>query len=384
MMSDFVYLDNAATTFPKPEVVYTAQDRINRTMAVNAGRGAYQVSREASALIAECRSRMAALSGCKEENLIFSPSATIGLNQIIFGLRWDRYKVVYVSPYEHNAVIRPLSRICQRHGIELKQLTTADDGSLDIERITIQFAKQSPNYVFLTHVSNVTGYILPVREVADLAHHYGATVIADCSQSMGLLTASLDALHADYLVFAGHKTLYGCFGIGGWAAKDTENLEPVICGGTGSDSLNHSMPSTSPGRFEAGSPNIIAIGALNAALNWRDKLPAGSIEEKERLLTARLVGGLTANKKICVYQTSKSTNHISVVSFNHKAYMADELGIILDQDYSIAVRAGYHCAPHVHDLIGSIPKRGTVRASIGYFTTEEDIDRLLEALEELD
>lgn len=383
-MDRMIYLDNAATTFPKPESVYEAQDRITRTLAVNAGRGSYRASSEASRIIANCRSKMSQLAGCKEDNLVFAPSATIAMNQIILGLPWNQYSVVYVSPYEHNAVARPLNRICRFLGSKLKRLSTKEDGQLDLEKIAIQFAKQPPTYVFISHVSNVTGYILPAREVAELAHEHGALVIVDCAQSMGLLGASLKTLDADFTVFAAHKTLYGSFGIGGVAAKDLRILNPAFCGGTGSDSLNLEMPEELPGRLEPASPNIIAIGALDEALSWRAGIPEGAIKEKENLLTERLIHGLCSNKRVKVYLTANQDNHIGVVSFNHEDYMADELGAILDQDFQIAVRTGYHCAPFVHDLIGSIPKRGTVRASVSYFTTEEDIDQLLAALGELD
>ena len=383
-MSDFIYLDNAATTFPKPELVYAVQDEINRTLAVNAGRGSYRASHRASEIIADCRQRMSRLAGCREDHLIFAPSATIALNQIIMGLPWDRYKTVYVSPYEHNAVIRPLRRICDANGIDFVVLSAAPDGSLDLSKIAIQFAKQKPDYVFMTHISNVTGYILPVKAVSELAHKYKAMVIVDCSQSMGLLDADLDSTGADFSVFAGHKTLYGSFGIGGWAAGNTDILKPVICGGTGSDSLNQHMPTASPERFEAASPNIIAVAALNEALKWRETLGKGEAEAKERSLTRRMLDELLKNKSIQTYSVEDVGLHIGVVSFNHRAYMADELGMILDQDFNISVRAGYHCAPLVHELIGSIPKRGTVRASVGYYSTEDDVDELLKALKELD
>lgn len=383
-MSDFIYLDNAATTFLKPEAVYAVQDAINRTMAVNAGRGSYRASHRASEIISDCRQRMSKLAGCREDHLIFAPSATMALNQIILGLPWNQYKTVYVSPYEHNAVIRPLRRICEANGIDFIVLSATLDGTLDLSKIAIQFAKQKPDYVFMTHISNVTGYVLPVKAISDLAHEYRATVIVDCSQSMGLLDASLDCIGADFSVFAGHKTLYGSFGIGGWAARNVKMLEPVICGGTGSDSLNQQMPTDLPGRFEAASPNIIAIAALDEALKWRTTLGKGKIEARERLLTKRMLDGLSKNKNIQLYKTEEAEAHIGVVAFNHRAYMADELGMILDQDFNILVRSGYHCAPLVHEMIGSIPKRGIVRASVSYFSTEDDVDSLLSALKKLD
>ena len=383
-MGDFIYLDNAATTFPKPESVYAVQDEINRNLAVNAGRGSYRASHRASEIISDCRRRMSKLAGCREDHLIFAPSATIALNQIIMGLPWDRYKTVYVSPYEHNAVIRPLRRACDANGIDFIVLSAAPDGSLDLSKIAIQFAKQKPDYVFMTHVSNVTGYMLPVKAVSELAHAYKAVVVVDCAQSMGLVDAGLASIGADFSIFAGHKTLYGSFGIGGWAAKNTDMLKPVICGGTGSDSLNQHMPCTLPERFEAASPNIIAVAALNEALKWREALGAGEAEAREHFLTMRMLDGLSKNKSIQVYRTEDARVHLGVVSFNHRAYMADELGMILDQDFNISVRAGYHCSPLVHGLIGSIPKRGTVRASVGFYSTENDVDRLLKALKELD
>lgn len=380
-MRNMYYFDNAATTFPKPECVYKAIDKANREVAFNAGRGSYPGAHAASEIIASCRTKLISLFD--SVGVVFEPSATMALNAIIMGLKWDTSKNVYVSPYEHNAVIRPLFKNCS--GSNIRIFPVDSNGKIDLDRLRIDFSNAKPDYVFLTHISNVTGYILPVRNICHLAHDYGATVIVDCAQSAGLLDTRLSEFDADYIVFAGHKTLYATFGVAGFAyGKAIKFLTPAFAGGTGSDSLNHHMPGEAPAMYEAGSYNIPAIAGLSEALDWRSSLSDDQYAYNGELsLTKKLIYGLLDIRKIKVYWTTDIESHISVVSINHKDFMADELATILDQDYQVSVRSGYHCAPFVHDIIGTKPKRGTVRISLGRFTTLEDVEYLLNALKEL-
>ena len=380
-MGKLYYFDNAATTYPKPEEVYVAIDKANRENAFNAGRGSYSVANEASEVISSCRNKLISLFGA--EGVVFEPSATLAFNAIIMGLDWSSPKNVYVSPYEHNAVIRPLYK--HDAGNDIRILPVDENGAIDLDRLKIQFSSAKPDYVFISHVSNVTGYILPVAAICQLAHSHGAIVVVDCAQSAGLLETKLADFDADFIVFAGHKTLYASFGIAGFAyGKAIKLLTSAFAGGTGSDSLNKDMPMNAPAKFEAGSCNLPAIAGLSAALDWRSALPADqSSFARELELTRQLIYGLLENKRLKVYWTGDINNHISVVSINHRDYMADELASILDQDFHIAVRSGYHCAPLVHDIIGSKSKRGTVRISIGHFTTSEDVAYVIQAFSEL-
>lgn len=379
-----IYLDNAATTFPKPESVYSMVDYVQRNLAVNAGRGSYQAANNAMKIVDETRFLMAELLNANNpNNIVFTPSATIAANQIIMGLEWDEYKVVYVSPFEHNAIARPLEIIKKRYNITLIQLPF--DGitqKLDFEQMKQDFALNPPDYVFISHISNVTGTVVPVDLITTASKAYNATVIVDGSQSVGLFEYNLQKSHFDYLIFAGHKNLYASWGIGGFVKNSTHRLNNAFAGGTGSDSLNLSMGDSYPSSFEFGSPNIIAIASLNASLKWLKEIGIDTIAKKKSHLMHHLIEGFK-NIPVTLYTPSEDVEHTSVISFNVPDYEASEVGVILNGDFDIAVRTGFHCAPFIHDLIDTKSKHGTVRVSLGYFNTESDIDFLLESLRSL-
>lgn len=377
-----IYLDNAATTFPKPEPVYTELDRVTRTLMVNAGRGSYALAKEASRLIDDTRVKLRRLTGLDENaDVIFSPSVTIALNQILNGISWKKGDVVYVSPYEHNAVARTIQSISKSHGIIVEELAIDEETlEINLDKVKYQFSRQNPSAVICNHVSNVTGYILPVREIFSESKKYNAITILDSAQSLGLIPINASTLNLDFLAFAGHKTLYGPFGVGGFINIHNISLDTYITGGTGSDSLNLAMPSGGTGRYEAASPNLAAIGGLNKAIQILD-IDKNLSHEKE--LTQYLVGQFQNNNKLELYAPANPENHIGIVSFNIKGLLAEDTGTILDEDYDIAVRCGYHCAPFIHKYLKDEKYLGTVRVGLGMFNTKDDIDRLVEAVEEI-
>ena len=380
-----IYLDNAATSFPKPECVYNRTDKVQRMLAVNAGRGSYSLSREATAIIESTRKNVARLfAATNATDVVFTPSATIASNIVIGGLHFDRYKTVYISPFEHNSIARPIELARQKYGFRTVLLPSLPNGyGIDLEETRILFAKQHPDYVFINHISNVTGVVLPVEELSKLAHEYEAIVIADCAQSAGLVNINLPAFYADFIIFAGHKNLYSHFGVGGFVRNCNAELISAFSGGTGSDSLNLDMPSREPGRFEFGSPNILAIASLNESTTWLDQIGMKAIYDHKANLMELLYSGLKHQKKVWIYRDNTGQFCPSVLSFNVTGYRSDEVGMILDQDYGIAVRTGFHCAPYVHDCIGSKQFGGTVRVGIGYFNSTDDINSLLAAISEL-
>lgn len=377
-----IYLDNAATTFPKPEEVYLEMDKANRTYAVNAGRGSYRLAQYASKVIDETRTDIVKLvHGNKNNSVMLMPSVTVALNQIFHGLHWKIGDTVYVSPYEHNAVARTLNLISKRKGIVIRELPIdLETLEINLDKVRYMFSKEPPKCVCMTHVSNVTGYILPVEGVFCEAKKYDAITILDASQSLGLLEVNLKKIEADFVAFAGHKTLYGPLGVAGFISNCNEDLDEFIVGGTGSDSLNLNMPQQLPHRYEAASSNIVAIAGLHAALNW---LKRSEIYEHERLLTDYLVEKLKQIPQIRLYLPKNRDNHISIVSFNIEGYKADDVGMILDQDFDIAVRTGYHCAPFIHKYLRDEDALGTVRVGLGSFTIEKEIDKLVLALGEM-
>ena len=374
-----IYLDNAATTFPKPQVVYDRVDWVQRNIAVNVGRGSYSIAREAEDIVVNAKRRLASLVKLNAtDGIFFTPSATVAANEIIGGIQWDSLKNVYVSPFEHNAVMRPLEQMKMKYGFNVFVLPF--DGktqALKLEEMNRLFSVHEPDYVFLNHVSNVTGYILPLETISKAVKKYNGKVIVDGSQSLGLLDYDLSKTQIDYLIFAGHKNLYSSWGIGGFIKLSDDELQPYISGGTGSDSLNLRMTG-----FEAGSSNIIAISSLEESLKWLNDTGIDSIQQKKKELTNKLIEKLL-DADADLYIPDDTCNHTSVISFNVDGYEPSEVGMILDQDFDIAVRTGFHCAPLVHQLIGTDKRMGTVRASVGYFNTEEDIDRLITAIKEI-
>lgn len=376
-----VYLDNAATTFPKPESVYVAMDKINREGSVNAGRGSYKLAQNASELIVDTKMKIRQLVHLDiSAAVIFSPSITIAMNQIVNGLHLRENAVVYVSPYEHNAVARSLFKLSKKIALVIKELPLDDNLEIDVEKMKYEFSKDKPDAVFCTHVSNVTGYILPVKEIFAEAKKHGSINVLDSAQSMGLIELRADLIDVDLIGFAGHKTLYGPFGIGGFINVSGVDLDTFIAGGTGSDSLNLEMPSGNESKFESASTNIIAVAGLNAALVNLNQKKHLAYEQK---LTSYLIEKLSLIKGIKLYLTSSTEKHVGIVSFTLDDMNSEDVGIILDEDFNIAVRTGYHCAPYIHKYLRDERFLGTIRVGLSQFTTKSDIDQLIDALEEI-
>lgn len=376
-----VYLDNAATTFPKPESVYAAMDKMNREGAVNAGRGSYKLAQAASKLIVETKTKLRQLVHVDTSAaVVFSPSITIAINQIVNGLGLRPKAVVYVSPYEHNAVARSLHELSKRNELIVKELPLDNGMEIDIEKMKYEFSKDKPEAVFCTHVSNVTGYVLPIEEIFKEAKKHGSINILDSAQSLGLLDVRADLMDVDLIGFAGHKTLYGPFGIGGFINVSGVPLDTFIAGGTGSDSLNLEMPLGNEARYESSSSNIVAIAGLSAALkclNQKEHL------EQEKKMTTYLIERLSSVREVKMLLPSNLEKHVGIVSAIVEGFNSEDIGTILDEDFDIAVRTGYHCAPYIHKYLKDSATLGTVRIGIGQFTTKEEIDLLIKALKEI-
>ena len=376
-----IYLDNAATTFPKPESVYAAMDKINRKGAVNAGRGSYKLAQEASKIISETKTKLRKLVHVDTSvAVVLSPSITIAINQIVNGLNLRRKAVVYVSPYEHNAVARSLYELSKRKELVIKEIPLDNKLQIDIEKMKYEFSKDKPEAVFCTHVSNVTGYILPIEEIFKEAKKHGSINILDSAQSLGLVDVRADLMDADIIAFAGHKTLYGPFGVGGFINISGVPLDTFVVGGTGSDSLNLEMPLGNEARYESSSPNIVAIAGLNAAL---DILEQKTHFEYEKDITSYLIKKLSHIKEVKMYIPSNPERHIGIVSIIVEGFNSEDIGTILDEDFGIAVRTGYHCAPYIHKYLKDIESLGTIRIGIGQFTTKDEIDSLIKAIKEI-
>ncbi len=387
-----IYLDNAATTYPKPEEVYEKMDMLTREMSVNAGRGSYELARKATDVINGTRAKLADFFGAEDVNdVVFASSATEAANRVLLGYDFKENMTVYVSPYEHNAIMRTLEAVRKKTGIQIKLLATDNKGYLDIEEIEYQFMCDEPDFVCINMASNVTGYILPFDKIAHMAKEYEAVVFADAAQAAGNIKINLKETDIDILIFAGHKSLYGLFGVGGFATNSRiferdKKLNPVIFGGNGEDSLNLGLPETGISKYEVGSLNVPAIGALKCGID-SIKSDFNEIRQHEDKMFRYLLEEIEKMDGIIIFQKPETEeefeNHIAVISTAFEKYASDDAGTILDGEYNIAVRTGYHCAPLVHDVIGSKKYGGTIRISIGRYTTKEDIDRLVSAFEDM-
>lgn len=376
------YFDNAATTYPKPEDVYQAMDETARLLGVNAGRGGYENARQASRLIEATKQQVLQFVEAQTEaKVVFTASATLAMNLVIGGIEWKDSDVVYISPFEHNAVARTLHAYQKKWGFSILELPISEERlQIDLDKTKYAFVKNPPAYIFMSHVSNVTGYILEIEEVSRMARSHGAKIVVDASQSCGLLPIDVRNGDIDIVVFAGHKTMYGPFGVAGFVNNTGMALHSFLYGGTGTDSLNLDMPDGEE-RWEPGSPNVVAISGLRAGLSYLQEHE--QVERQERELTQYLVSRLENVPHIRLYLPSDRNRHISMVAFNIEGYKSDEVGMILDQDYGIEVRTGYHCAPLIHKYLKDKDSLGVVRASIGCFTTKEDVDALVDAVKEL-
>ena len=387
-----IYLDNAATTYPKPEEVYEKMDMLTREMSVNAGRGSYELARKATDVINGTRAKLADFFGAEDVNdVVFASSATEAANRVLLGYDFKENMTVYVSPYEHNAVMRTLEAVRKKTGIQIKLLATDNKGYLDIEEIEYQFMCDEPDFVCINMASNVNGYILPFDKIAHMAKEYEAVVFVDAAQAAGNIKINLKETDIDILIFAGHKSLYGLFGVGGFVTNSRiferdKKLNPVIFGGNGENSLNLGLPETGISKYEVGSLNVPAIGALKCGID-SIKSDFNEIRQHEDKMFRYLLEEIEKMDGIIIFQKPETEeefeNHIAVISTAFEKYASDDAGTILDGEYNIAVRTGYHCAPLVHDVIGSKKYGGTIRISIGRYTTKEDIDRLVSAFEDM-
>lgn len=383
IMGKTIYLDNAATTFPKPEEVYLGMDQFYREMGVNVGRGQHKLASKAANLMQETRELLLHLFHSDNKSIVFTHTATEALNLLLTNLVTTECNV-YISPFEHNAVTRLLEKYKATRKINVFILPfNLQNWDYDYDEIQCMFTAARPNLMIISHASNVCGYISPVFELCGLAKKYRSINIIDMCQTAGLLDVDLSTDNIDYTVFDGHKTLYGPFGIGGIVGKSFSNFEPLIYGGTGVESANQDMPDIVPERFEAGSHNIQAIAGLNIALKWIQKNSMTQLYAKEKANYEMLLTVLNRHANIKIISSLDTGKFVGVVSCLFDNYSSDNIGNILSQ-HNIAVRTGLHCAPLAHKTLGTYPA-GTVRFSVGWFNTESDfeaLDKVLNFIEE--
>lgn len=373
-----IYLDNAATTFPKPECVYTAMDKFLREKCANPGRAGYRMSVETEQEIVKARVTLAKFLGIKHpERMIFTFNATDALNMGIKGLLCEGDHVI-TSNLEHSSVSRPLTGL-EKHGvITVTRVANSDDGFINADDIR-NAIEANTKLIVCTHASNALGTIQPIRELGGVAREKEIMFMVDAAQTTGVCDIDVEAQHIDMLAFTGHKGLFGPPGIGGLYVGENVRLQAWREGGTGFEPESLSQPETLPFKLESGTPNSVGIVGLRTGIEFCIKEGIDTIRTHERDLALRLIKGLEADDRFKIYGGRDENEKVGIVSLNIKGLNPGEVAAILDNRFNVAVRPGMHCAPHIHREIGTFPE-GTIRVSPGYFNTVNDIEETISGL----
>jgi cysteine desulfurase family protein len=376
-----IYLDNAATSFPKPESVYQALDAFARTSLANPGRAGHAMALAAERALDDGRHLLNQLfHGQAPERFIFTLNCTDALNMAFKGVLSDGDHVV-TSELEHNSISRPLRALELDGRITLTRLAADGGGAIDPDAVRRALTKRT-RLVALTHASNVLGAVQPIAEIGPIVRDHEALFLVDAAQTAGVLPIDVQALSIDLLAFPGHKSLLGPTGTGALYVGPRAAVQPWREGGTGGDSASETQPCELPYSLEGGTPNVLGVAGLSAGIRYVVERGLEAIHRHETALAERLRRRLDELPNYKVYGHRDPARRVATLSFRSEALPAAELGGILDQAFQIAVRPGLHCAPYIHRALGTFPD-GLVRVSVGPFNTEDDVDRLAAALAEI-
>lgn len=372
-----IYLDNAATSHPKPAAVYERVDNVLRNCSANPGRSAHGMAVVAARIIFQARENIGKLFHIADpERIIFTPNATGALNLAILGMLEPGDRCVTTS-MEHNSVIRPLHYLSQK-GVMVAKVEAARDGSIDARAMAAAIDSRT-RLVVVTHASNVVGTISPIAEIISLAHERGVPVLVDAAQTAGSVPIDVRALGVDLLAAPGHKGLYGPQGTGFLYIAPGLDVEPILFGGTGSRSDLETMPDFAPDRYEAGTQNTPGIAGLGAGVEFLLERGVERVRMHEVSLVRRLMDGLAKIEGLTLYGPRDPERKTGVVLFTLDGIDPAEIGDRLDAEFEIAVRVGVHCAPQAHRTLGTFPLGG-VRMSPGFFNTDAEIDQAVDAV----
>jgi cysteine desulfurase family protein len=374
----FIYADNAATTFPKPHPVLARMLEVYEAMGVSPGRGSFDLSIAAEALVDGVRRRVAAFFGSDDPlRVAFGYNAPDALNSIILGMAEPGCHVVS-SRLEHNSVLRPLHHLATR-GTLARDLVRCDArGFIDPDDVGRAITPKT-RFVILTHGSNVLGTVQPVERIAAICGAKGVPLILDVTQTAGIVPVRMGEWDIGGVAFTGHKSLYGPTGIGGLVLKRGLDVRTTRFGGTGMDSRSLVHSQGYPRRLEAGTLNMLGIIGLSEGISFVEEQGLQRLHDREMLLIDRLRDGLSSIQGVRLYGTGSSERRLPILLCNVEGMEPDQVSTILDGDFGIATRAGLHCAPLAHETLGTSP-RGAVRFSLGAFNTEEEIERMVEAV----
>lgn len=372
-----IYLDNAATSLPKPEQVWRAMECALSTLG-NPGRGGHEAARAAEAAVAAVRSKAARFFNAPaSERVIFTLNATDALNLALKGYLSPGDHVV-TTPFEHNSVVRPLASLGRTLGVTSTEARADEEGVLDPAALEAVIRPQT-RLAVVSWVSNVTGAVQPVAALAEVCRRHGVALLADASQAAGHVPIDVQAAGIDLLACSGHKGLLGPTGVGLLVLSEALDLRPQREGGTGIASQNPDQPEDYPYRLEAGTPNTIGIAGLGAGLDFLSEVGLPEVNGKEETLITGLWDGLAAIRGVTLYGPRQASRRAGVVSFNLDGWDPVDVATVLDQAYHVCCRAGLHCSPRAHRSLGTLPA-GTVRFGVGYFNTPAEVETAVRAV----
>lgn len=375
-----IYLDNAATSWPKPDVVIEAMEKTIRSSGFNSGRGVHQGSLNANRLTYETRELLAKLINAKEpNNIVLTFNATMSLNIAIKGILKPGDHVI-TTTQEHNSVWRPIKYL-ETKGIEIDKVTCDAQGFVDPEDFRKKI-KKNTKLIITTHASNVIGTILPIKQIGQIAHENKILYMVDASQTIGTIPINVEIMNIDILAFPGHKGLLGPQGTGGLYVAPYVEIQPLLHGGTGSSSELETQPDSLPDKLESGTLNIIGVAGLKAAIKYIDNIGVDTIHKQEIELCKKFINIIGDIPKVKIYGSTDWQQRVPIVPFNIGDLNSNDLGFILDKVYQVAVRTGLHCAPEAHKVLGTT-KQGIVRVSPSIFNTEEEMLLCGNALKEI-
>lgn len=378
-MKQRIYLDNAATTHPKPESVYEAASAAQRAGG-SAGRGGHYYSRAASEVIFDAREKIAKFLGIAEsERVIFTANATQALNVALFGLIQPGMTVV-TTAVEHNAVVRPLHELERRDGVKILQAAVDENGRLNLDDFADKCRRADA--VAVTHASNVSGIVFPLERLAEIAARHAVPLIVDASQTIGSEPIDCAALKIAALAGSGHKNLFGVQGCGLLAVGETARIKPLIFGGTGSLSESAAMPDYLPDALESGTQNTAAIAALAAGVDFITTIGQETILKRKHQLSDYLRSELPTINSVRIHGATVGEPRTNAVAFTIAGCDSSEAAWRLDEEFGIAARPGLHCSPWAHRTLGTL-KTGTVRLSPGWFNTEVELEYLLAVVKKI-
>ena len=380
-----IYLDNASTTFPKPEAVPQAVFEYMTSRGTNINRGCYDSAYDVEELVFETRQMLCALfrgGDCK--NVVFTKNVTESLNIILKGFLKPGDHVL-VSAMEHNAMMRPIRQL-EAAGVAFDRIPCDGEGNLCLPELK-KLIRPNTRAIAMMHASNVCGTVLPIAEVGEFCRDHGLKFIVDCAQTAGVFDIDMEAMHIDALAFTGHKGLLGPQGIGGFILKEEMIglIDPLLSGGTGSISHTEEIPGFMPDRFEPGTMNLPGIMGLRAGLLWLEETGIDAVRRHELALTARFLKGLEALEEkgmLRIVGRRDTERRTGVVSIQTLTKELSQAAFELDANYGIQTRVGLHCAPSAHQTLDTYPT-GTIRFSFGWFNRENEVDAALNALEEI-